>query len=492
MRALLGVVTLAAAPAWAQETGLRVELGRPGGWSVAPAVAVAARVESAGAVPVDRDGGELSGAAVLAPEVRAGATATSGNALRDLVIGAELEADLVTGHVREDGAPEGEGYPDERSLHAELRKANARVSFRRFLNLGGGVMTSHWGLGLVANDGAHGWTPGGARFSDPRGGDRDLRGWLAVGLSEELGLVTMLAASRVIGDDVLLPGDQATQLIAAVLLGRGKRHEGGVYLVRRSQDADSGRGFDATVIDAFGVTRLDLGRARLEAAFEAALVVGETTLAPTREHRTHELRQLGVAARAVVEVGRFGGALDLLYASGDEDLYDERQTAFKPDPNHEMGLLLFRRVLAAQTARAPATAGDPDLVGVPPDDLERFPTRGSASSAVAVFPRGLWRPLPELEIYGGPLLAWSAGGPADPLATTAAGGAPRNALGGEAGGFLGAELDLGVRWHTRIRFVELVAGIEAGVLLPGAALADAGGATMDPIFGGRALVRASL
>ena len=40
------------------------------------------------------------------------------------------------------------------------------------------------------------------------------------------------------------------------------------------------------------------------------------------------------------------------------------QNAFRMDPNFEVGLLLFRHVLAAQTGRAPVTAGDPTLVGV--------------------------------------------------------------------------------------------------------------------------------
>jgi hypothetical protein len=488
MRAVLTLVTVAlAGSAWADE-GLRYELGKPGGWRVEPEASVAGRVESASAVPVDKDGGELDGGPSLAPELRIGARLVSGDALGDFVVGAEYEHDLTTGYVRKDSTLDGEGLPEAESLGTELRKANARVSFRRFLNLGGGFMTSHWGLGLVANDGANGWTPGSARFADPRSGDRDLRGWLAVGLSEKLGLVTMFAVSRVVGDDVLLPGDEATQLIGAVQVGRGKDHAGGLYLVRRSQDAESGRGFDATVVDATAASNLYLDWGRLGFGVEAALVLGETTLAATREHMTSDLRQLGLAARAILDARRFGGALDLLYASGDQDLYDGEQTTFKPDPNYDLGLLLFRRVLAAQTGRSVATAGDPEIVGMPPDDLERFPTRGSAAGTFAVFPRALVRPIKELEIYGGPMIAWSTGGPIDPLGTTAAGGAPTNALGGEAGGFLGAEVDLGVRWQYRFRWVELGAGLEAGVLFPGAALGD----SMDAIFGGRGMFRVSL
>jgi hypothetical protein len=487
MRAVLTLVTVALAGSAFADEGLRYELGKPGGWRLEPEASVAGRVETASAVPVDQDGGELDGGPALAPELRIGAHLDSGDALGDFVVGAEYEHDLATGYLRPDPVA-GEGMPEAEGVSTELRKASARVSFRRFLNLGGGVMTSHWGLGLVANDGAHGWTPGTARFSDPRSGDRDLRGWLALGLSEKLGLVTLFAVSRVLGDDVLLPGDEATQLIGAVQVGRGKDHSGGLYLVRRNQDAESGRGFDATVVDVFAVSNLHLDWGRLAGGLEAALVLGETTLAATREHMTSDLRQLGVAARAIVDAKRFGGALDLLFSTGDQNLYDGEQTTFKPDPNHDMGLLLFRRVLAAQTGRSVATAGDPEIAGMPPDDLERFPTRGSAAGTFAVFPRAMVRPLPELEVYGGPLLAWSSGGPIDPLGTTAAGGSPRNAFGGEAGGFLGAEVDLGARWHYRFRWFDFSAGLEAGVLFPGTALGDSTGA----IYGGRGLLRVSL
>jgi hypothetical protein len=201
----------------------------------------------------------------------------------------------------------------------------------------------------------------------------------------------------------------------------------------------------------------------------------------------HRLRQIGGAVRAAAR-GRHGGAvLDMLFASGDGNPDDDLQTTFKADPNFETGLLLYRQVLAAQTGRAPITAGDPDLVGVPSPGLERVPTRGSPTNSIAVFPRAYVRPIDGLEAYGGALLAWSHAPLYDPLNTRVAGGAFRNALGGAPGNWLGAELDLGARYRMLIRGTELTVGVEGAVFFPGDAFTRADGTPMDPVLGGRAL-----
>lgn len=98
---------------------------------------------------------------------------------------AEYEHDFLSGPVMGGGhiggtggrfVPDGDGY-----VEYGLRKLSALVSFGPYVTLGGGFMTSHWGLGLIANDGAHGWTPGSGALLDPRGGDRVLRALLATG-----------------------------------------------------------------------------------------------------------------------------------------------------------------------------------------------------------------------------------------------------------------------------------------------------------------------
>jgi hypothetical protein len=183
----------------------------------------------------------------------------------------------------------------------------------------------------------------------------------------------------------------------------------------------------------------------------------------------------------------FGGVVDALYASGDQNFDDDKQSGFKTDRNYEMGFLLYRQVLAAHTARAVATAGDLTLVGRPTQDLDRYPTRGGASNTIAVFPRLWWRALPGLEVYGGPLLAWTAVNSADPLNSRLAGGTSINALGGTPGRFMGAELDLGLHYKLLVDKHLVNLGLEVGAFLPGSAFDDSAGASLENVYGARAM-----
>ena len=110
-------------------------------------------------------------------------------------------------------------------------------------------MTNSFGLGLLANDGSQGWTPGSARFGDPRGGDRVLRGFIGTGPITTAGLTATFAIDKVQGDDVLLPGDEAFQVIGTASIGAGKPWGAGLFVVYRQQDAKTGERTNATVVD---------------------------------------------------------------------------------------------------------------------------------------------------------------------------------------------------------------------------------------------------
>ncbi len=453
----------------------------------------AARVEEVSAFPVDAQRTLLASEPVLSPLVRLSLKLDT-KALAGMPLIAEYEQDLLTGSVSGDASVPGEALPIDPGLALELRKASVRASFSPVLHATAGITTSYWGLGLLANDGAHGWTPKSAQFVDPRGGDRVLRGMLVLGPEPTLGAVGTLAVDRAWNDEALFTateldredGDRAVQFIAAVLVGRDRPTRGGVYLVRRNQASADQRRVDVTVLDVYGETRLPLtDGVELYGGVEGALIRGSATLAPTIDHARHDVLQLGAAARAGVDFGRLGGIIDFLYASGDRNPDDGAQHAFRADPNYPTGLLLFRQVLAAHTGRAVATAGDPTLVGEAPPDLERFATRGSATNTLAVFPRLWWQPLPGLEVYGGPLMAWSEVELSDPLNTRLSGGVPRNALDGEPGRYLGTEVDLGARYELTLGDTTLHAGIEAGMLWPGEAFANDSGGALRNVAGGR-------
>ncbi|HHH26982.1 MAG TPA: hypothetical protein ENK57_01350 [Polyangiaceae bacterium] len=462
----------------------------------------AIRGEMISAIPVDRDGNEHDPGPIMNAFFRLGAELHSGTTISDLVeLHSELEADLPTGVVGPGQELEGEAYPGIGGADVELRKANGGIAFDRYFRLDVGWMTSHWGMGLLANDGAHGWEPGSARFIDPRSGDRPWRVRAMTGPHlGALGLVAVfafdiLSEDLLSDDDILLQGDHARQYIAAVRLGDLQNY-GGFYGVYRQQRTPAAafagiaddRDTNVWVFDAHVHGEIRSGEASLEMESEAAFVIGDTELAPSVDFPVHEVRQLGVAARINAGVPWLGGVLDVLYASGDQNLDDDQQNAFRADPNFELGLLLFRQVLASQSARSQFTAGDPSLVGVPNENLERLPTRGSVTNTVAFFPRLRGRPFDGFEIYGGPLFALAPVPLTDPLNTRSNGGRPSSSLGGVSGNLLGVELDVGARYRVYLGGPELTLGVETGALRPGNALRDLQLERMDWVYGGRAML----
>lgn len=459
---------------------------RPGGFTLDVPFSAAGTIEHTGAFPIDRDQTSFEPGTVVDTRLRLGARFDTGARWSPLIIRAEYEHDLVTGVVS-GGEPDLDGidYPGDEPTDHQLRKAYGRVTFGPFLTLGGGFMTSDWGLGLVANGGDRVWTPGSAHFADPRGGDRVLRGLVATGPWTDARITLLVGFDDVRDDDIRLEDDEATQWVGALVFGQGQPNTAGVYAARRRQQAPDGDEIEALALDVYGKWSDRVGGLDLVAEIEAVWISGDTDLGPTTDFERHDLQQLGVASRISLGGHRAGTVLDVVFASGDRNFDDDAQNGFKADPNFEMGLLLFPQVLAAYSARAPVTASNPDLIGLPSEDLDRLPTRGSVTNTLAIFPRGWWRPIDGLEIYGGPLVAFAPVEPADPFNARLAGGEPRNALDGDPGRYLGTELDLGVRYRAILYGTELGLGLEGAGFWPGPALTARSGEAGDAIFGGR-------
>ncbi|MFN3197583.1 MAG: hypothetical protein ACE366_04035 [Bradymonadia bacterium] len=450
------------------------------------------RYEAFDAIVVDPDGNTYDPDAAINTQLRLGAEAGF-NLHKAFKLKAVYEHDVYTGvasggetDLEATGLPNDEQQPDDelRKAYGELTTPWARVT--------AGFQTSHWGLGLLSNDGAHGWTPGSAYFGDPRSGDRVLRYALGTGLPDDiLPLKVFFAYDEVQDDDILVGDDEANQFVVAVKyddqFGKGPnptRLEMGAYAAFREQTAIDEQVTDVTAVDVFLRYRTRLDDVQIDTAFEGVYITGETEWAPTVNRQTHDVRQAGGLLRLNLSWGSFGVNTDMLYATGDQNFDDDQQNALKLDPNLEMGLILFRQMNAAATARAVTRASDPDLLGVPNEDLDRFPTRGSVSNTALVFPRFWWR-VAKIELYGGPLVAFSEVQAADPRNTRLNGGDPQTALGGTPGVYLGTEFDLGIRYRTNIGFARMMFGLEGGYFAPGSAFTDATGGTPDPVMGGR-------
>ncbi len=457
----------------------------PGGTSIVLSLMLRERIEAVGGFEVDRYGSRFEPDPVADGTVRLGAHFDSRMAWAPIGLGVDYEHDLVTG-VQTGSTEDADlaaNLPNDGSTGHELRQASLRLSFGRYMHLTGGVMTSHWGLGLVANDGAHGWAPGNASFSDPRSGDRVLRGALVLGPFCDQNLALIVAADRVgafndlsdpgvfTGDDALFDGDEAQQVVASLVWGFRQPTWAGVYAVVREQEAASGDVTRVVVVDAAGAMERELPDAStLSVGAELAFITGTTDLAPSTDFPENDVSQGAAAVRVLWGRSRWGLAFDGTWASGDANNDDGEQTSFRLDRNYHVGLILHRYLQAAWTARGAITAADPDLVGVPSEDLDRLPTRGNATNLLAFFPRAWYRPHETVEIYAGPLFALSSTDFADPFNTRIDGGDPRNALGGDPGRYLGTELDLGVRYRQELAKTTLTIGAEGAALLPGSGL----------------------
>ncbi len=359
-----------------------------------------------------------------------------------------------------------------------------------------GKQASQWGLGIVANGGMKDAAPG--EFGQSRYGSLVWRGIVAGRPFFSLGgnwraLEPAIAVDLIDRDNTAeyALGDRALQGVFALRFKQDDEHSVGVYAVYRHQRPaghafdDSWRATDAYVADVAGNWQWKLGDGTFRLAGEAALITGTSSMARTDIAPQSAIQQLGAAIKAGYRVDSLEGLLDAGYASGDQNPYDDKLQAFRFDPNYHVGVVLFSEVMAYQTARTAARAIDPEISGVPQDGVQLLPSRGGISGASYLNPRVRYAVSPALDVYGGPLFAWTTARLTDPFNTRLAGGEIRNSLNGSPGGYLGTELDVGAQGRYRVTDgVQLAVTLEAGWLVPGSAFADASGNTLPPIAAG--------
>jgi hypothetical protein len=498
--AALGLLsTVVAAPAWAGDSLPVVDAAAP------PAdepgllgISAAARATAARTSPyaVDPNGARSSGDLQGASRITLRGELDSGDRLGSLGVKLRLGGDFATGTFTGEPTLEGDRLPGSRFDAALLTEAWAGVAVKDLVDLRAGVMTSQWGMGLVANDGGQAFD--GRRddwFSLTSTGDRVARAILVVqpfGRFESSlrGLFLAAAADRVIEDANArrADGDVANQGVFAARFYAAKNRWAGLYYVYRDQTYASGRFLRGHVID--GTFDFDLGDhgEGLRLQGEGAVILGTTSLAPTPEHPEHDVRQGAAVARVRYDLRPIRLELDAGWFSGDQKPDDGTLTGFKANPNYQQGILLFSQVLGTQSGRARLTASDRQYVGQPADDLDHLATNGSVTSAVTVFPKVGYRHSDLLEVYGGVLLAFAPEIPIDPFTTAVSGGGqPRNALGNApTSSMLGTEVDLGVSSTLAPDGLPVSFQVRAeyGVLLPGGALSGLD----SPIQGGRLTV----
>jgi hypothetical protein len=424
------------------------------------------------------------------------------DAVSGLVIG-ELAHDS---HADETARNEYDGFKNvqARWLYAEIK---TQVGLFRV-----GQQPSHWGMGLLANDGDH---P--TLFGDYRYGSIVERLLYATRPGGKDSPIAVVVAGDLVYRDQLAQlsrGDQAFQGVLAALYDKGP-NQIGLYGVWRQQvnDKTSGSQF-FTYTDRLNLGILDVsGKFAVPVAgtpdtfvfgaAEAALVFGSTNLVRTADQSKDDsattvrafggAARLGVVRRAYAPVTKtygvpdpvtFGdvlGQVEVGYASGDADPYDGTEKRFTFNPNYKVGLVLFDEVMRWQTARAATAAMDPLLQNGsrPTPGTDLLPSNGGVFGAQYINPTMLVRPRRWLDLKAGMVLAQTTADYVDPY-RVAVQGAYTNYRGGEPRRHdLGVELDAGVEARIPLEYkMTLALGAQGGVLFPGGALANDVGQTM--------------
>lgn len=448
------------------------------------------------AFAVDHTGAQSSADVEWATRLRARLEATSPERSGHWQYDAVIAVDLLDGLPLARSGLDGDKLPGQRFQPTSLQEAWIGGRMGKKFGVRVGAMTSHWGSGLVANDGAASFsTDRNDWFSLSRSGDRVMRAlvfsmpWADHADSPLRGLLFTAAADRVLDDDSasLTLGERANQGSLTARMFLDKTRWIGLYYAHRQQQHDNGKSLVVNVVDA----ALDLDyrdaetRKGLRIEAEAAWIMGHTTLSPSPEFPVHNINQLGAFGRVTHKMaGGLTLQMDAGYFSGDANYDDRNLNAFRADRNFRQGLILFERVLGWQTGRARITASNLNVVGVPNQDLDRLASDGAVFNAITAFPKIGLRFADDHEIFGGVLLAMSPVSSADPYLTkTQKGGSPINYLGQVPTGWLGTEIDIGYRWYTPLPETMkgwLMVGLEGGVLLPGGGIGNA-----SPITTGR-------
>ena len=199
------------------------------------------------------------------------------------------------------------------------------------------------------------------------------------------------------------------------------------------------------------------------------------------------IRQLG--ARAVVRYDQpeWSAYLEFDYASGDKNPETSTpltQFTFAEDTN--VGLLLFKHVLANQSGRS-AAAGEELLrrLGATTYPAQAVDTRGSFTNGIAFFPQVDVHPHRNVLLRGGALFAWSAAPIIDPIQSLRRKDGPDigpvlvNYAGGPPARYYGTELDGRAQWRFEDHFLF---DLEGALLLPGDGLRNRDGQAVRSVL----------
>ncbi len=363
-----------------------------------------------------------------------------------------------------------------------------------------GQQPSHWGMGIIANDGDH---P--SLFGDYyRGSIAERILFATKPLGKESPLTVAIAGDLIFRDSNADLSDDETALqgVLAAYYQDKRDNMLGFYGVYRSQKRESralpGRDFDETLkiwaLDSAGKfnAKIPGTRGHVFGEYEAAYVIGDTsfvrTTQQTRNNTREDVRSFGTAMRLGAVTthgdgdqrwGDFVASLEWGWTSGDANPNDGVTRRFRFDPNHNVGLILFDEVLHWKTARASAAARDPELTQRPNPGTDLLPSDGSVFGATYLYPNIVVRPVRQLDLKAAVVIAQTTADFVDPV-QVGTNGVFVNYDGGDSRSHdLGIELDGGFEYRLALDYgMTLQLGAQGGVLFPGNAFSDGAGGKM--------------
>ncbi len=375
-----------------------------------------------------------------------------------------------------------------------------------------GQQGSHWGLGIVANDGNHAQVFGDYRLGDvseriafatrPFGRNSDFVVALAGDLVYRDRLARLMpydvAVTHGAGEPsqmVTLGGDTVWQGILSLFYQDHlcstdcERKRIGLYGVYRDwTNRLPGREHDflrAGVVDLYAHWEWPTpdGGAKIFAGGEFVGIFGRTNFARNAEFAEQDIVQFGGAVEVGVErAQRFRVNLSGGYASGDSNPLDGAQRRMTFNPDYRVGLIMFPELMAWQTARAATIGIDNRVLGRPTPGADLIPTSGGVANAVYFNPTAIVNFNRWIDARAGVVVGASTTDYVDPTQPNLYGSAANYRGGNPRARDLGIELDLGLMARYPLGAgLFLNGGVQGGVMFPGHAFDNGVGESMPPL-----------
>jgi len=403
------------------------------------------------------------------------------------------EVDFLDGTIVAGDGREVLEYTDKARIEQDaFDKDNIRLR-EAYLAFGGpffavkaGRQLSHWGLGMLANNG-HEVADG---FGHRQFGDIVERLLVSIKplqfcTKEKWGqsFSINLAGDYVYGDVFAdrRNNDRAWQGLAS-LHYHGDIGQAGAYYVYRWQENDLGDETRVHIVDIFLDFAMKAGDLTIGLAGEWAGVYGSTEMPRNQAWPSGvDIRSSALVARASLSHKWVDVVFEAGRASGDQDAFDGTHHSFTMNPDYRVGLLMFPEAAKASSAVTAFNMADPTFSGTPARGFDSVPTDGGVSNAIYAFPR-ITGKFPHFHLSTGLVIGRAEVPLVDPYRSALQGGAAVGPRGGPATRDMGLEVDVAAKTMWDLGgWVHLLGVVEYAYWRPGSAFADAAGNRPDGV-----------